>query len=254
MIAPIMQALPLPHLLCAALCVTIAASAPTHAQPQSAPDKQHSVREAVSSGRYKPLTEILAIVEQHVPGRVLEIEMENDLQRGGAIYEVEVLDANNRKHEIKIHAETGQLVHLDKSLPEKPMPLPQLLQQVLAQHPGFVEDVELEHTAGGQSVYTVKLIQPKGARLELLVHAYTGHVLGSAAPLDQNMQGMRPLHEILATLLQGYRGTVIEAELERVSPGTNIWHYEVDILLEAGGSIILEVDPKTGHVLREKYK
>lgn len=238
--------------LCLSLCAATAHAQSAH--PIAAPavaNEQHSVRQAVSSGRYRPLADILRIVEQHVPGRVVEIEMEAD-SHYGPIYEVEVLDAQHRKREISIHAETGQLVEMDdQPVRQQLIALPQLLRQVHAHHPGHVEDAELETTPDGRSLYTIKLIQPNGQPLEVQADARSGEWL-EAAPLSASLQPMRELHELLDAVLQRYPGTVQEAELER-QRSDNTWYYEIDIR-QTDSTVTVHVDPHNGHILRERRK
>ncbi|THU02477.1 hypothetical protein E9531_07270 [Lampropedia puyangensis] len=219
-------------------------------------DEQRNVRQAVSSGQYLPLAEILKIVEQHVPGRVLEVDLEADRQQG-AVYEVEVLDSQNRKREIKVHAETGQLLELDDvpAAAQALIPLPTLLRQILAQYPGHIEDVELESGSNHLAVYEILLIQHNAQRLELVVDATTGQILQGAPKVENAVQSMMALPDILDLLLKTYPGIVLEAELERERhQRSNSWYYEIDIRLNDGRQMELHVDTHTASVLREKIK
>lgn len=246
-----MKAFFLPTVIAAALCLGLTGlAASVHA------DEQRTVRQAVSSGQYLPLADILKIVEQHVPGRVLEVDLESDRVHG-ALYEVEVLDSNNRKREVKVHAETGRLLEMDDvPVVSQPMlALPALLRQILAQYPGHIEDVELESGRNRLAVYEIKLIQTNGQRLELVVDASTGEILQGAPKVESAVQSMMPLPDILDLLLAQYPGVVLEAELERERHrSNNAWYYEIDIRMDDGRQIELHVDSHTGQVLREKTK
>ncbi|RMX10323.1 hypothetical protein EBQ24_05215 [Allofranklinella schreckenbergeri] len=236
-----------------ALCASMNCAAESYPVASPVASEQHSVRQAVSSGRYKPLAEILRTVERHVPGRVVEIEIETH-PLYGTVYEVEVLDAQHRKREVSIHAETGRLVEIDERpvTPERLIPLPQLLEQLHKQYPGYVEDAELELSADGRSLYAIKVIQPTGQLLGVLVDASSGKVLQTYPPLGSAPRPMRPLHDLLDEVLKRYPGIVQEAELER-QRHDNRWHYEIDIR-QSDNTVTLHVDPYSGRVLREQRK
>ena len=236
-------------LACALAC---AALNPVAAQT----DQQRSVREAVSSGRYKPLADILRIAEQHIPGRVLEVEMETS-RVYGPVYEIEVLDHSNRKREIKLQAETGQLVELDDTPVAQSglMPLPSILRQLAQQHPGQVVEAELQASQQQQAVYELKLLQPDGQQQALVVDARSGAILRGAPNPGQAAGQMLPLEQILERLLDQFPGTVMEVELERErSHSGDTWYYEIDIRLQQGGTMELHVDPHNAAVLRQKRK
>lgn len=50
----------------------------------------------------------LVIAQQQVPGRVMETELENE--DGKAVWEVEIVDANQQEWEISIDAQTGVIL------------------------------------------------------------------------------------------------------------------------------------------------
>ncbi|MFV0277439.1 MAG: PepSY domain-containing protein [Parahaliea sp.] len=217
-------------------------------------DDQRNVREAVSSGRYKPLTEILLIVEQQVPGRLLEVELVND-RLYGAVYEVEVLDARQRKREVLVDARSGAIVELDEApVVGGLMPLPALLRQLAERFPGYIEDVELENGGGGRMVYELKLVQDNARRMDLVVDAGSGEIVDSVPNLLNEMQHMQSLPEILERALTKHPGVVLEAELERHrhSAGDQDWYYDIEIRLENGSTRELHIDAASGQVLREK--
>lgn len=66
---------------------------------------------AVASGEALPLPRILQIVARHVPGEVVEVEL--DRSDGRLIYEVEVLTSSGRIREIDIDARTGAVIEVE---------------------------------------------------------------------------------------------------------------------------------------------
>lgn len=249
MLFPITRSLPRLALAC---LLALPASQALQASEQS------SVREAVASGQYKPLAEILELVEKQMPGRIriLEVELQPD-RLYGSVYEIELLDAQNRKREIKVHAETGQLVEVD-DVPASVQPLaslPGILRNLLQQYPGYVEDVELEVGQNRQPVYEVKLIQADDRRLELVIDAATGEILRGLPSLEKAVGSMLSLPDILDAVLRQYPGLVLEAELERErNKSPDDWYYEIEIRQEDGRIVELHVDSHSARILREKFK
>lgn len=70
--------------------------------------EHEAVRELMQQGDILPLEQILEQARQHRTGRVLETELEQ--QRGGYIYEVEILDDNGEVWEMKFDAASGELL------------------------------------------------------------------------------------------------------------------------------------------------
>ncbi len=60
-----------------------------------------------------------------------------------------------------------------------------------------------------------------------------------------------PLPTIMARVAQAYPGHVLEVELEREDER---WIYELKLLQPSGGLLKLEIDAKSGAVLRQKTK
>jgi uncharacterized membrane protein YkoI len=69
------------------------------------------VREALQRGEVLPLLKILAIAGQHVPGDVIEVELEDEDKV--LIYEIKVLTDTGRVREIKIDARTGAVLTIE---------------------------------------------------------------------------------------------------------------------------------------------
>lgn len=60
-----------------------------------------------------------------------------------------------------------------------------------------------------------------------------------------------PLQEILQKVSKDHPGQVLEVELDQEKGG---WVYEIKQLTSAGSIVKLEVDAKTGQVLKQKIK
>jgi uncharacterized membrane protein YkoI len=96
-----MKRLPLALILAASLCM-----APAHA------DSDHEIaRRAVERGELLPLSTILAALERDFPGRVLEVELDDD--DGRYTYEIEVLLKDGRVIELTYDGKTGQLLETE---------------------------------------------------------------------------------------------------------------------------------------------
>jgi uncharacterized membrane protein YkoI len=76
--------------------------------------KEHehdAVREALRRGEILPLTKVLAIAAEHVPGDVIEVELEDERQ--AMIYEIKILTSTGRVREIKIDARNGSVLKIE---------------------------------------------------------------------------------------------------------------------------------------------
>ena len=71
-------------------------------------DDHETARRLSETGEILPLETILEHVQQHAPGRVIEVEFEQD--RGQYIYEIEVLTTRGIVWELELDARTGQLL------------------------------------------------------------------------------------------------------------------------------------------------
>lgn len=76
------------------------------AQP-IAPDYE-TARQAVDRGDMLPLEQILARIEARHPGRIVEVELEDE--DGLRLYEIEVLTPEGRLIEIELDARTGAIL------------------------------------------------------------------------------------------------------------------------------------------------
>lgn len=69
-------------------------------------DDQVEALALLQRGEILPLAQVLPIVQQHVPGDVIEVELDHDDDHGWE-YEVKVLTANGRVREVKLDARNG---------------------------------------------------------------------------------------------------------------------------------------------------
>lgn len=65
-----------------------------------------TVREWVEAGRVLPLEELLARHRKRIPGRLLDLEVENE--HGRIVYELEMVDEAGRVQEIYLDAQSGE--------------------------------------------------------------------------------------------------------------------------------------------------
>ncbi|AMN45910.1 hypothetical protein ACG33_02045 [Steroidobacter denitrificans] len=78
-----------------------------------AKDKEHDViHDALRRGEVLSLAKILTIAERHVPGEVIEVELE-DGKRAALIYEIKILTPTGRIREIEIDARTGKVLKIE---------------------------------------------------------------------------------------------------------------------------------------------
>ena len=206
-------------------------------------DEQASVRRAVEEGRLRPLTEIIALVQARHPGRVVDVDLER--RSGGRyVYEIEVLDENRRKREIKVDGATGAILETDGVDGRTFHALPVLLRRVLEQYPGHVIDAELEH-----GLYQIEVARTDGTHVQVSVDPVDGRI-GRDDDRDVQLARMLPMPQALEQVLERYRGTVLEGELERGPEGG--YYYEFEIQDDDGDTTTLHVDAFTGAVLREE--
>ncbi|MEG4644679.1 peptidase YpeB-like protein [Paracoccus pantotrophus] len=69
-------------------------------------------REAVERGRILPLAEVLARLHETQPGRVIEVDLDDE--DGMMIYEVELATPVGRLIEVEIDAASGRILALDE--------------------------------------------------------------------------------------------------------------------------------------------
>lgn len=74
-------------------------------------NEHNAIREALQRGEVLPLEKILAIANQHVPGDVIEVELEQ--KHGALVYEIKILTSTGRVREVKIDARTGKVIKIE---------------------------------------------------------------------------------------------------------------------------------------------
>jgi uncharacterized membrane protein YkoI len=102
-----------PRLICIALLAcTLPLSMSGGLVAKDKASEQDMVRDALRRGEVLPLLKILAIASQHVPGDIIEVELEAKENRP-LIYEIKVLTDTGRVREIKIDARTGAVLKIE---------------------------------------------------------------------------------------------------------------------------------------------
>lgn len=101
-------AIALALLVCLAPAPSPAGGAGARAPDRDIPDRDRDrAREGLMQGRFVSLESILDDARRRYPGRILEIELDDDE------YEVEILTDDGRKVELEYDARTGRLVDVD---------------------------------------------------------------------------------------------------------------------------------------------
>ena len=90
-----------------AILVALALALPAPA-PARDRDDQVEALALLQRGEILPLASVLPIVQQNVPGDVIEVELDHDDDHGWE-YEVKVLTANGRVREVKLDARSGMV-------------------------------------------------------------------------------------------------------------------------------------------------
>jgi uncharacterized membrane protein YkoI len=94
------------------VCIAIALGAAAGLADSDDKKREHdAIRSALQRGEALPLTRILAIAQQAVPGDVIEVELET--KHDALIYEIKVLTGNGRVREVKIDARTGSILKIE---------------------------------------------------------------------------------------------------------------------------------------------
>lgn len=93
----------------APLALAIALAALFAAPAAVADDDDHiEARRLLQRGEILPLNHILQVVQQRVPGDVIEVELDRSSKRGWE-YEIKVLTSTGRVLEVDINAHTGEI-------------------------------------------------------------------------------------------------------------------------------------------------
>jgi uncharacterized membrane protein YkoI len=208
-----------------------------------------AVRQAVQAGKLKPLAEILQSVQSVHPGRVLDVELERDDGSGRRWYEIKLLSKNGQRVEIYVDAVSGAEIRQPQSVAGAVKPIAAVLRQVLAQHPGVVQQFELELTPERRQVYEINILAADGRERHLFVDAVSGQTLDAYPLHKQWPAGMKPLPELIERLEKRYGGRATESELKRDRQGRA--YYEVELELRNGRGLEVNVDALSGGVIGE---
>ncbi|MCP3850678.1 MAG: PepSY domain-containing protein [Gammaproteobacteria bacterium] len=105
-----MKKILIPTLLITCISLTVAYASDHKSKKY---DNDHkNAHELVNSGNILPLEKILETVYKTQQGKILEVELERE--NNGYIYEIEILDNNNKVWEMEINAVTGQLLKVEE--------------------------------------------------------------------------------------------------------------------------------------------
>ena len=100
--------------LCFAVMVALAASGDGWARSRDR-DRDHGdndlARAALQRGEILPITRILPLVAQYLPGDVVEVKLES--RRGRLNYEIKVLTSSGRIRNLVLDARTGASVAIE---------------------------------------------------------------------------------------------------------------------------------------------
>jgi uncharacterized membrane protein YkoI len=88
---------------------------PSHAGKKDRKNEHNEVREALRRGEILPLVKILAIASEQVPGDVIEVELEDELddKARALVYEIKILTSTGRVREVKIDARSGKVLSIE---------------------------------------------------------------------------------------------------------------------------------------------
>jgi uncharacterized membrane protein YkoI len=95
-----------------AMLVALAASDGAAARSRDRDDgDQDTARAALQRGEVMPIARILELVGQHLPGDVVEVEL--DTRKGRLTYEIKVLTPQGRVRELVLDARTGAYIAIE---------------------------------------------------------------------------------------------------------------------------------------------
>jgi uncharacterized membrane protein YkoI len=98
-------------LVCATVVLGLAVSVADDDDRDRHAREHEEMRAALQRGEVLPLTRILAIAQEQVPGDIIETELES--KRGALVYEIKVLTQSGRVREIKIDARNGKVLKIE---------------------------------------------------------------------------------------------------------------------------------------------
>jgi uncharacterized membrane protein YkoI len=74
-------------------------------------DDHEFAKRALEQGRALPLADIIAKVTPQVPGKVIEVDLEDE--DGTLVYDLKVLSPQGRLQEIEVDAATGKILKIE---------------------------------------------------------------------------------------------------------------------------------------------
>jgi uncharacterized membrane protein YkoI len=95
------------------LALPLSGAAESASKPAQHPQENDQVlaRAALQRGEIMPIAKVLGMASRHVPGDIVEVELERE--NGRFIYEVKILSSNGRLREVELDARTGALVKIE---------------------------------------------------------------------------------------------------------------------------------------------
>lgn len=99
--------------LAAGLIVVAGLLTVQHVGASDCDGSQNCALDARKQGEIRPLSEVLAVARQRLPGEVIKIELDRD--DGVWVYEIKILTPKGRRREIEINAQTLEVIKSDKS-------------------------------------------------------------------------------------------------------------------------------------------
>jgi uncharacterized membrane protein YkoI len=93
------------------LALAFACAMPAGADDGDRDDAERARRGALA-GEFLPLAEIAGRALDRVPGRLIEVELDED--DGLVLYEIKILQRNGRVVEVELDARSGQIIDVDE--------------------------------------------------------------------------------------------------------------------------------------------
>ena len=151
-----------------ALSVTAWAVSPAISgdQPEGPPSK--------SSLPKVTMEEALKTALKHVPGRVVEAELEEEDE--ATFYEIEIIDSDGMVREILVDANSGQIIKAARQGEVSYKSVQEAIQLATEYYRWHVVEIELEEDED-EAVYEVELVNQAGETREIEVDALSGQVI-----------------------------------------------------------------------------
>ncbi|NHC06533.1 PepSY domain-containing protein [Azonexus fungiphilus] len=214
--------------------------------PLARGEEQYAIRRAVEAGQLKPLNEILTRIQSSHPGKVLDVDLERDIN-GNRIYEITILKNDGQRAKLLVDAVSGSELRHASTAASPRINMAKALRNLLARHPGNVLELELKQAADQRMIYEVQVILLDGRLREFVIDANSGELIDGNGHRQEVLKNLKPLPDILERLPARYRGVIHEVELEYDQYGR--YFYEVEVRLADGRVFELDIDAISGKVL-----